>query len=75
MVVADPDGPNLTEMRVDADLAPPVWSPDGTRVYSYVQAPDGTFAELVILDPEGVAPVVRLPATGNIGNGNWQRLP
>lgn len=75
VVVADPDGPNLTEMRVDADLAPPVWSPDGTRVYSYVQAPDGTFAELVILDPEGVAPVIRLPATGNIGNGNWQRLP
>jgi Tol biopolymer transport system component len=75
VVVADPDGPNLTEMRVDADLAPPVWSPDGTRVYSYVQAPDGTFAELVVLDPEGVAPVVRLPATGNIGNGNWQRLP
>jgi Tol biopolymer transport system component len=75
VVVADPDGPNLTEMRIEADLAPPVWSPDGSRVYSYVQAPDGTFAELVILDPEGVAPVVRLPATGNIGNGNWQRLP
>jgi Tol biopolymer transport system component len=75
VVVSNPDGPNLTEMRVDADLAPPVWSPDGTRVYSYVQAPGGTFAELVVLDPAGIAPVVRLPATGNIGNGNWQRLP
>jgi Tol biopolymer transport system component len=75
VVVTDPAGPNLTEMRVDADLAPPVWSPDGTRVYSYVQAPDGSFAELVVLDPKGFAPVVRLKATGNIGNGNWQRLP
>lgn len=31
--------------------------------------------EIVVLDPSGVAPIVRLPAEGNVGNGNWQRLP
>jgi Tol biopolymer transport system component len=75
VVVTNPNGPNLTEIRIDADLAPPVWAPDGTRIYSYVQATDGTFKELVVLDPSGVAPIVRLPAEGNLGNGNWQRLP
>lgn len=75
IVVADLHGPNVVEIRIDADLAPPVWSPDGTRIYSYAQAPDGTFQELIVIDPGGVAPVVRLPAAGNIGNGNWQRLP
>jgi Tol biopolymer transport system component len=75
IVVARPDGPNVVEIRVDADLAPPVWAPDGTRLYSYVTGSDGKFHELVVIDPEGVAPVVRLPAEGNTGNGNWQRLP
>jgi Tol biopolymer transport system component len=75
VVVTNPDGPNLTEIRINADLAPPVWAPDGTRIYSYVQATDGTFKELVVLDPSGVEPIVRLPAEGNVGNGNWQRRP
>ena len=75
IVVAQLDGPNVVEIRIDADLAPPVWSPDGTRVFSYVQGPDDTFHELVVIDPGGIAPTVRLPAEGNIGNGNWQRLP
>jgi TolB protein len=75
IVVARPEGPNVVEIRVDADLAPPVWSPDGTRIYSYVMGSDGKFHELVVVDPEGIAPVVRLPAEGNTGNGNWQRLP
>lgn len=75
IVVAQLDGPNVVEIRIDADLAPPVWSPDGTRIFSYVQGPDGTFHEVVVIDPGGIAPVVRLPAQGNIGNGNWQRLP
>jgi Tol biopolymer transport system component len=75
VVVANLDGPNVVEIRIDADLAPPVWSPDGSRIFSYVQGPDGTFHELVVIDPGGIAPVVRLPAEGNIGNGNWQRLP
>jgi hypothetical protein len=56
-------------------LAPPVWSPDGTRIFSYVQGQNGTFNELIVIDPAGIAPLVRLPAEGNIGNGNWQRLP
>jgi Tol biopolymer transport system component len=75
IVVAQLDGPNVVEIRIDADLAPPVWAPDGTRIFSYVQSPDGKFQELVVIDPGGIAPVVRLSAEGNIGNGNWQRLP
>jgi len=75
VVTANPDGTNPVEIREPADLAPPGWSPDGTRIYSYVQAPDGTFQELIVLDPVGVEAVVRLPADGNIGNGNWQRRP
>jgi TolB protein len=75
IVVSQPDGPYLTEIREPADLAPPVWSPDGTRLYSYVQSDDGTFQELVIIDPTGRVPIVRIPSTGNVGNGNWQRLP
>ena len=75
VVVADPDGPNVVEIRVPADLAPPVWSPDGTRIYSYRLGTDGEFESLVVLDPAGVAPPVLLPADGNVGNGNWQRLP
>ena len=75
VVTANPDGTDPVEIHEPADLAPPGWSPDGTRIYSYVQAPDGTFQELVVLDPAGIEPVVRLPAAGNIGNGNWQRRP
>ena len=36
---------------------------------------DGTFSELIVLDPEGLAPVVRIPAKGNVGNGSWQPFP
>jgi hypothetical protein len=75
VVVANRDGTRLVEIRVPADLAPPTWSPDGTRLYSYVADSDGTFSELIVLDPEGLAPVVRIPAKGNVGNGSWQRLP
>jgi hypothetical protein len=35
----------------------------------------GAFHQILVLDPEGVAPVVRIPADGNVGNGSWQRLP
>jgi TolB protein len=75
VVVADLTLPRVVEIRVNADFAPPVWSPDGTRLYSYGEAPDGTFSEVIVLDPSGVAPVVRLPSLGSIGNSNWQRLP
>lgn len=75
IVVTRPGGPNVVEIRVDADLAPPVWSPDGTRLFSYVQGSDEQFHEVIVIDPEGLIPIVRLPAEGNIGNGNWQRLP
>ena len=75
LVVARRDGPNVVEIRIPADLAPPTWSPDGTRIFSYVMDSDGVFQEIVVIDPDGVAPTVRLPADGNIGNGNWQRLP
>jgi len=75
LVVARNGGPNVIEIRIPADLAPPTWSPDGTRIFSYVMGSNGAFHELVVIDPDGVAPTVRLPATGNTGNGNWQRLP
>jgi hypothetical protein len=35
----------------------------------------GAFHELIVIDPTGVAHVVRLAADGNVGIGNWQRLP
>jgi Tol biopolymer transport system component len=75
IVVTNRDGTRLVELRVPADLAPPVWSPDGTRLFSYVMDDAGTFHQILVLDPEGVAPVVRIPADGNVGNGSWQRLP
>lgn len=75
VVVTDRDGTRLVELRVPADLAPPVWSPDGSRLYSYVSDEAGEFYEIVVLDPEGVVPPVRIPAAGNVGNGSWQRLP
>ena len=53
----------------------PVWSPDGTRLYSYVGNDTDGFYQLLVLDPEGVTPAVRIPAPGNVGNGSWQRLP
>jgi TolB protein len=75
VVVSDRDGTRVVELRVPADLAPPVWSPDGTRLYSYVMDDAGGFYQLLVMDPEGVAPAVRIPADGNVGNGSWQRLP
>jgi Tol biopolymer transport system component len=75
VVVASRDGTRLVELRVPADLAPPTWSPDGTRLFSYVMDDGGAFHQILVLDPEGVAPVVRIPADGNVGNGSWQRLP
>jgi Tol biopolymer transport system component len=75
IVVTDREGTRVVELRIAADLAPPVWSPDGTRLYSYVTNEAGEFHEILVLDPEGVAPAVRIPAEGNVGNGSWQRLP
>jgi TolB protein len=75
VVVSDRAGTRVVELRIPADLAPPVWSPDGTRLYSYVMDETGGFYQLLVLDPEGVAPPVRIPADGNVGNGSWQRLP
>ena len=75
VVVSDRAGTRVVELRVPADLAPPVWSPDGTRLYSYVMDDTERFYQLLVLDPEGVAPPVRIPADGNVGNGSWQRLP
>jgi Tol biopolymer transport system component len=75
IVVTNRDGTRLVELRVPADLAPPVWSPDGTRLFSYVTNDAGEFHQIIVLDPEGVAPVVYIPAEGNVGNGSWQRLP
>src|SRR6185503_4907490 len=75
VVVADVGGPNVVEIRIDADLAQPVWAPDGSRIFSYVMGSDGAFHELIVIDPTGTVPIVRLPAEGNVGNSNWQRLP
>jgi TolB protein len=75
VVVANADGSGKVVIAEPADLAPPIWSPDGTRVYSYVLGADDAFQYLIVLDPAGIAPVVRIPVRGNLGNGNWQRLP
>jgi Tol biopolymer transport system component len=75
VVVGSRDGTRVVELRTPADLAPPVWSPDGTRLYSYVMDDNGSFYQVLVLDPEGTAPPVRIPAEGSIGNGSWQRLP
>ena len=75
IAVADLAAPTVIEIHVEVDFAPPVWSPDGLRLFSYAPATGGRFKELLVLDPSGVAPVIRLPADGNVGNGNWQRLP
>jgi Tol biopolymer transport system component len=75
VVVSDRAGTRVVELRTPADLAPPVWSPDGTRIYSYVGNDSDGFYQLLVLDPEGTAPAVRIPAPGNVGNGSWQRLP
>jgi Tol biopolymer transport system component len=75
ILISDRAGTRVVELRTPADLAPPVWSPDGTRLYSYVMDDTRGFYQLLVLDPEGVAPAVRIPADGNVGNGSWQRLP
>jgi len=75
IVIAQVNGPNVTEIRVTADFAPPIWSPDGSRIFSYLADTQGAFYEVLVIDPTGVAPVVHLNAAGNIGNSNWQRLP
>jgi Tol biopolymer transport system component len=75
VVVSDRGGTRVVELRTPADLAPPVWSPDGTRLYSYVMDDTAGFNQLLVLDPEGVSPPVRIPADGNVGNGSWQRRP
>ena len=75
VVVANADGSAQVQLDEPADLAPPTWSPDGTRVYSYVSDEEGEFQALLVLDPTGVAPAIQVPAEGNVGNGNWQRLP
>ena len=75
VVVANADGSAQVQLDEPADLAPPTWSPDGTRVYSYVSDEEGKFQALLVLDPTGVTPAIQVPAEGNVGNGNWQRLP
>ena len=75
VVVANADGSGQVQLEDPADLAPPTWSPDGTRLFSYVVGDDNEFQSLLVLDPAGVAPALMVPAEGNLGNGNWQRLP
>jgi Tol biopolymer transport system component len=75
IVVANADGSGQVVLPDVADLAPPVWSPDGSRVYSYVVGENDEFQDLIVLDPSGAEPAVRIKIEGNVGNGNWQRLP
>jgi TolB protein len=75
IVVANVDGSGQVVLPDLADLAPPVWSPDGARIYSYVVGENGAFQDLIVLDPSGAEPAVRIGIEGNVGNGNWQRLP
>jgi Tol biopolymer transport system component len=75
VVVANADGSNNVVLPELADTAPPVWSPDGTRLYSYQLGFDAYFHDVVVLDPAGVAPAIQILAEANRGNGSWQRLP
>src|SRR6185369_8176624 len=50
IVVADMDLPRVVELRVEADLAPPVWAPDGSRLYSYGMGPGGSFSQVIVMD-------------------------
>jgi Tol biopolymer transport system component len=75
VVVADADGTNQRVLPEPAGLAPSIWSPDDTRLYNYVEGPGGQIVGLIVLDPAGEAPVLRIPVVGNLGNGTWQRLP
>lgn len=75
IVVAKADGSDQRVLPDLANLAPSIWSPDDSRLYNYAVGPDGVFQYLLVFDPAGVAPVIRIPVEGNLGNGNWQRLP
>lgn len=75
VVVADADGSRQLQLDEPADLAPPIWSPDGKQVFSYVLGEDDQFQFVLVLDPTGIKPTIKVPAEGNVGNGNWQRLP
>jgi Tol biopolymer transport system component len=56
----------------EIDRWEPVWSPDGTRVVVHL-GPDLAGNDLGIVDPEGEAEMVRIPAT-RPGGVSWQRL-
>jgi hypothetical protein len=45
------------------------WSPDSTRVL--ISVVEGSETRLVVIDPDGVAPEVELPAD----DASWQSLP
>jgi Tol biopolymer transport system component len=70
LVVMASDGNGRRQLDVQVAPAPPIWSPDGTQLYCF--SPDTQQVEIVDVASGGLA--VAIPASGNVGNGNWQRL-
>ena len=75
VVVANADGSAQVQLDEPADLAPPVWSPDGTRLYSYVLNEENVFQSLLVLDPTGVAPAIQVPPRGTSATATGNDFP
>lgn len=77
LVVADPDGSNLTRVE-DAPImtgAPMTWSPDGTRLIGFAGDSGGTVARtLSTFDATGALPPVAVQVDSPWWSSSWQRL-
>jgi Tol biopolymer transport system component len=77
IVIVDADGSNPVVFE-DTDHAGgvPVWSPDGTRLLVIVEpATPGDSLAMAIVDPDGVAPTVRIEDVNPFDYaGSWQRI-
>ena len=74
VVVARADGSEAQTLVTRVTAAPPVWSPDGSKLYAPSVDADGVINALVVFDLVGDAAPVHIPADGFYGFSNWQRL-
>lgn len=75
MTLVEADGGNLVKLQHLPTSYGIVWSPDETRLFGYVWSADySTSADLIVVDPTGVAPPKLIPISGNVGVASWQRL-